>query len=92
MSKDFVIENGVLVKYNGSDENVTIPEGVTEISDNGPQNLLRIGNDKKREFVLSFIEFLLINSSASFILFALNTKVHPSLSYFPVQIIYLLLS
>ena len=29
--KDFVIENGVLVKYNGKDANVTIPEGVTSI-------------------------------------------------------------
>lgn len=28
---DFVIENGVLKKYNGKDENVVIPEGITTI-------------------------------------------------------------
>ncbi|MBR3963414.1 MAG: leucine-rich repeat protein [Oscillospiraceae bacterium] len=28
---DFVIENGVLIKYTGKDENVVIPEGVTTI-------------------------------------------------------------
>lgn len=30
-TSDFVIENGVLTKYNGSNENVVIPDGVTEI-------------------------------------------------------------
>lgn len=29
--QDFVIENGVLTKYNGPGGEVTIPEGVTEI-------------------------------------------------------------
>jgi hypothetical protein len=29
--KDFVIENGILKKYTGIDENVVIPDGVTEI-------------------------------------------------------------
>ena len=29
---DFIIENGVLKKYNGTDINVVIPEGVTKIS------------------------------------------------------------
>ena len=29
--QDFVIENGVLTKYNGPGGDVTIPEGVTEI-------------------------------------------------------------
>lgn len=28
---NFVVKNGVLVKYNGNEENVTIPDGVTEI-------------------------------------------------------------
>lgn len=32
-SNDFVIENGVLLKYNGSDAVVTIPEGITEIGE-----------------------------------------------------------
>lgn len=32
MNEDFLIENGVLVKYNGTDEIVTIPEGVHMIS------------------------------------------------------------
>ncbi len=31
---EFVIENGVLVEYNGEDWEVTIPEGVTSIGDN----------------------------------------------------------
>ncbi|MBQ2898766.1 MAG: leucine-rich repeat protein [Oscillospiraceae bacterium] len=31
---DFVIENGVLKKYNGKDKNVVIPEGVREIGEN----------------------------------------------------------
>lgn len=31
LSTDFVIENGVLVKYTGTDAAVTIPDGVTEI-------------------------------------------------------------
>ena len=30
-NKDFVIENGVLIKYNGKDENVVIPDGVKSI-------------------------------------------------------------
>ena len=30
-NQDFVIENGVLTKYNGPGGDVTIPEGVTEI-------------------------------------------------------------
>ena len=30
-NKDFVIENGVLKKYTGSDSDVVIPEGVTVI-------------------------------------------------------------
>lgn len=30
-ANDFVIENGVLKKYTGKDENVAIPEGVTVI-------------------------------------------------------------
>ena len=30
-SKDFVIEKGVLTKYNGKEKNVVIPKGVTEI-------------------------------------------------------------
>ena len=32
-TNDFVIENGVLEKYIGSDENVVIPKGITEIAD-----------------------------------------------------------
>ena len=28
---DFIIENGILVKYNGNDVSVVIPEGVTSI-------------------------------------------------------------
>ena len=31
-NSDFTIKNGVLVEYTGSDENVVIPDGVTEIS------------------------------------------------------------
>lgn len=31
---DFEIENGVLTKYWGYDENVTIPEGVTSLGEN----------------------------------------------------------
>ena len=30
-NQDFVIENGVLIKYNGPGGDVTIPEGVKEI-------------------------------------------------------------
>ena len=30
--KDFVIENGVLKKYNGSGGQVVIPDGVTKIA------------------------------------------------------------
>ena len=30
-NQDFVIENGILKKYNGPGGDVTIPEGVTEI-------------------------------------------------------------
>ena len=30
----FIIENGVLIKYKGADENVIIPEGVKAIGDN----------------------------------------------------------
>ena len=30
---DFIIENGVLIKYKGSEEAVVIPDGVTEIGD-----------------------------------------------------------
>lgn len=33
-SEDFVIENGVLVKYVGSDADVVVPSGVTRIGDN----------------------------------------------------------
>ena len=32
-NQDFVIENGVLTKYNGPGGDVTIPESVTEIED-----------------------------------------------------------
>lgn len=32
-NKDFKIENGVLLEYLGNDENVVIPDGVTEIAD-----------------------------------------------------------
>ncbi|MBQ5823305.1 MAG: leucine-rich repeat domain-containing protein [Clostridia bacterium] len=32
-SADFVIENGVLIKYTGTDADVTIPDGVTSIGD-----------------------------------------------------------
>ena len=32
-NNDFVIENGVLVKYTGTDENVIIPNGVKKIAD-----------------------------------------------------------
>lgn len=31
--KDFVVENGVLEKYTGSDENFVVPKGITEIAD-----------------------------------------------------------
>lgn len=34
ISKDFVIENGVLKKYNGTDSEVVIPDVVTKIGDN----------------------------------------------------------
>ena len=30
-ANDFIIENGILKEYTGSDEVVVIPEGVTEI-------------------------------------------------------------
>ena len=30
---DFIIENGVLIKYKGSEEAVVIPNGVTEIGE-----------------------------------------------------------
>jgi len=33
ISEDFVIENGVLVNYTGSDSNITVPEGITAIGD-----------------------------------------------------------
>lgn len=33
MDRDFVIENGVLKKYNGPGGDVVIPEGVTEIGE-----------------------------------------------------------
>ena len=33
-ASDFIIENGVLVRYEGSGGTVTIPEGVTEIGEN----------------------------------------------------------
>jgi len=33
LSADFVIEKGVLCKYTGSDTEIVIPEGVTEIAD-----------------------------------------------------------
>ena len=32
-ANDFVIENNILVKYTGTDEDVIIPEGVTQIGD-----------------------------------------------------------
>ena len=31
MLKDFQIENGVLVKYNGTDKEIIIPDGVSKI-------------------------------------------------------------
>ena len=31
---DFVIENGVLIKYTGDDTDVVVPEGVTIIGNN----------------------------------------------------------
>ena len=31
-AKDFVIENGVLTKYDGGDAEVIIPDGVTTVS------------------------------------------------------------
>ena len=33
-ASDFVIQNGVLVAYNGSDSHMVIPEGVTSIAPN----------------------------------------------------------
>ena len=36
---DFIIENGVLTQYKGSDTVITIPEGVTEI---GPEAFSRV--------------------------------------------------
>ncbi len=53
---DFVIENGVLLKYTGTSKNVTIPSGITSIGDRAfrechflfrivfPDTLKRIGN------------------------------------------------
>ena len=38
-NSDFVIENGVLVKYNGSSGDVTVPEGVRVLS----HRVLRVG-------------------------------------------------
>ena len=32
-ASDFVIENGVLIKYVGKEKNITIPEAVREIGD-----------------------------------------------------------
>ena len=32
-NNDFIIENGVLVKYTGGTKNVVIPEGVEDIKD-----------------------------------------------------------
>ena len=40
--KDFIIENGVLKKYTGNEENVVIPEGVVSISGHA----LMLGNVK----------------------------------------------
>jgi hypothetical protein len=37
--KDFIIENGVLIKYVGTERDVTIPEFVTEIGENAFSNL-----------------------------------------------------
>ena len=45
MEHDFVIENGVLTKYNGSGGDMTIPEGVTKIGNgafSGCTNLTRV--------------------------------------------------
>lgn len=33
MSKDFIIENGVLIRYKGSETNIVIPDTVTEIGE-----------------------------------------------------------
>ena len=32
-TNDFVIENGILIKYKGFEKDVTIPDGVTSIGD-----------------------------------------------------------
>lgn len=39
---DFVIENGVLKKYSGSDEEVVIPDNVTAIGKEAFKNCRRI--------------------------------------------------
>lgn len=48
---DFIIENGVLKKYNGTDINIVIPEGVTEIGSLAFPN-------KKEIFLLPFPKVL----------------------------------
>ena len=40
--KDFIIENGVLKKYVGTDANVTVPEDVFQIGPNAFKNNVNI--------------------------------------------------
>ena len=57
VSKDFIIDNGVLLEYKGHDSDIVIPDGVTSIGDNAfrdcsfvksvilPEGITSIGND-----------------------------------------------
>lgn len=66
-TSDFVIEKGVLTKYNGTDETVTIPQGVTSIGEKAfyykpitkvvfPKSLKSIGNGAFSNTKLSSID------------------------------------
>ena len=46
-ANDFVIENGVLIKYTGKDTVVEIPEGITAIDDVYKEVLEQAENFKK---------------------------------------------
>ena len=49
-ANDFVIENGVLKKYNGKDKNVVIPEGVREIGESAFSIVEALPDGRKMSF------------------------------------------